>query len=292
MCRIFAFFFILSSSVFTADVVTDLASAGPSSGIDTDRVIKVSGKEQKRHYLVEEVESRSSSFENFVAEFDVKFNTIEKGQPKEYMFTGQAQGFKQGFIKVAISYGPIEIITFGLSPKDVVFKLARDNEAYVGTLQEAQDGKKICKILSSDLCGLQMFFPEVWDPKANCRFARYESGKNVIYVCSRNGSGVKPVKKVCLKFEKGETVIEKIVRYDDQGNVAGIISYSGYQPMTIDGKNYLLPSVLSLKVDENDHFVFTLKENRVRFNKPGAKPSDTRVIPSESNSVLKFSDMR
>jgi len=62
--------------------------------------------------------------------------------------------------------------------------------------------------------------------------------------------------------------------------------------MNIDGKNYLLPSVVSLKVDENDHFVFTLKENKVRFNKPGAKPSDTRVMPSESNDVRKFSQMR
>jgi len=257
-----------------------------------DRTIHVTEKAPKRNHLVDKIESRSSSFDNFVAEFDVKFNTMEKGQPKEYVLTGQAQGFKQGFIKVAISYGPIEIITFGLSPKDVVFKLARDNEAYVGTLQEAQEGKKICKILSSDLCGLQMFFPEAWDPKANCRFARLENGKNVIYVCSRDDSGVKPIKKVCLKSENGESIIEKIIRYDNQGNVAGIISYSGYQPMTIDGKNYLLPSVLSLRVDENDHFVFTLKENRVRFNKPGAKPSDTRVMPSESNDVRKFSEMR
>jgi hypothetical protein len=137
-----------------------------------------------------------------------------------------------------------------------------------------------------------MFFPEAWDPNANCRFFRQEGGKNVIYVCFKDGQSIRPIKKVCLKLEKGQSVIEKIVRYDDQGNVSGIISYFDYKPMTIDGKEYLLPSVLSLKVDENDHFVFTLKENRVRFNKSGAKPSDTRVIPSESNSVLKFSDMR
>lgn len=285
MSRIFTFFFILCSSSFALDVAA-------VSGVNMDRAIHVAEKAPKTNYLVDEIESRSSSIDNFVAEFDVKFNTLEKGMPKEYMLTGQAQGFKQGFIKVAISYGPIEIITFGLSPKDVVFKLSRDNEAYVGTLQEAQDGKKICKILSSDLCGLQMFFPEAWDPKANCRFSRQENGENVIYVCFRDESGIKPIKKVCLKFKNGESTIEKIVRYDNHGNVAGIISYSGYQPMNIDGKNYLLPSVVSLKVDENDHFVFTLKENEVRFNKPGAKPSDTRVMPSESNDVRKFSQMR
>jgi len=288
MSRIFTLFFILCSSSFALDVAT----VGSSGGVDVDRTIRVTEKAPKRKDLVDEIESRSSSFENFTAEFDVKFDTLEKGQPKEYLLSGQAQGFKQGFIKVAISYGPIEIITFGLSPKDVVFKLSRDNEAYVGTLQEAQEGKKICKILSSDLCGLQMFFPEAWDPKANCRYVRYENGRNVIYVCFKDGQTVRPIKKVCLKFENGQRVIEKIVRYDDYGNVSGIISYSNYKSITIDGKECLLPSVLSLKVDENDHFVFTLKENRVRFNKPGAKPSDTRVIPSESNDVKKFSEMR
>ena len=287
MIRIFALFFALCLPVLATDLAVN------SSAIqDTDHAIRITEIGQKKNRAVDEIESRSSSFGNFAAEFDVKYNTLEKGQPKEYLLSGQVLGFKEGFIKVAIAYGPIEIITFGLSPKEVVFKLARDNEAYVGTLKEAQGGKKICKILSSDLCGLQMFFPEAWDPNANCRFSRQEGGKNVIYVCSKDGQSIRPIKKVCLKLEKGQSVIEKIVRYDDQGNVSGIISYSDYKPMTIDGKEYLLPSVVSLKVDENDHFVFTLKENRVRFNKPGAKPSDTRVIPSESNSVLKFSDMR
>jgi len=288
MCRIFALFFTLCSSVFAMDVAT----INTSSGVDVDRAVHVTETGQKRNHLVDQIESRSSSFDNFNAEFDVKLNTLEAGKPKEFQLSGQAQGFKEGFIKVAISYGPMEIMTFGLSPKDVVFKLSRENQAYVGTLQEAQEGKRICKILSSDLCGLQMFFPEAWDPKANCRFTRCENGKNVIYVCSKDEKSIRPIKKVCLKFENGESVIEKIVRYDDYGNVSGVISYSGYKPMTIDGKNYLLPSILSLQVDENDHFVFTLKENRVRFNKPGAKPSDTRVFPAEGQDVLPFSHMR
>lgn len=284
MGRFFVFFLILAgTNVFALDVASVKDISGENQILSVSRPAGSSFADS-----IVRIEAQQEAIQNFKMKCDVDFYSEKNGTPEKVALSGEVIGYQEGWFKASICYGIIDVIDFGLSSvKNVVLKMSRDSISYVGTLEEAKNGAKMARILSTDVSGIKMLFPEMWDEKANCRFFRVENGRKVVYVCFRENNFIQPIKKICFSVEKNREVITKIIRYENK-EVFSIVEYSDYRDFPVEGSTVFIPSNVVLNINAKTKLVFAVKS--LEINRTN-KPSETRVWAPEAHQIRKFSQM-
>ncbi len=185
--------------------------------------------------------------------------------------------------RVRIEFGNILIIDYVKKEKEVSLYLPRKDVMFKGTSEEVTKLKSWLSLLTSELSGYSLVYPNAWD--ANAAQRRYIREKSTMVIFSLKEDIVNVHKKVTFQKDKSNLIIENVYKYDEEGELCGLITFDNYK--TIEGS--LVPHKVSFAVSEDTTVIFNFQE--ISFNQ-SASPTVFEIRPAAETPLknLGFSD--
>jgi hypothetical protein len=199
---------------------------------------------------VTELETRHNNVSSILVKGKVAINTKEgKGMElNAALFTTGTQ------TRIRIEFAGTVITDYVLDDTKATIFLPHKNVAFLGEKTEVIKLQSWFSLLTSELCGFSMAFPEAWDTEATQR--RYMKDKNTMIVFRMNGDVVQVLKKVVFAKKGSDLVVSNIYKYNKEGELSGVISFDDYK--TVSDK--LIPHKISFAVNEDATIVFNFQE--------------------------------
>ena len=220
---------------------------------------------------VMDLESRHSGVTSILVKGTVNINSAVKGKG----LTLNAVLFTTGDkTRIRIDFAGAPIIDYVFDGNLVTIYLPHKDVVFSGTKEEVIKLKSWFSLLASELSGFSMAFPDAWAEHATQR--RFMREKNSMVVLNVEGDIVKVLKKVAFTKSNHDLVIGNIYKYDDNGDLSGIIMFDAYKEVG----NKLLPHKVSFAVNEENTIQFAFSE--VEFDQPTNGTIFQIRIPTET----------
>jgi len=231
------------------------------------------------HQQICDMETRGYGLDNLLVKGTVVINSKGKDTNLNAVVFTTNQS-----TRIRINYAEIaQVIDYSVTGEKATIFLPRKDVVFTGSKVDVCKLKSWFSLLTSELCGYSLMFPNAWDANATQR--RYIREKNTMVVINTTGDIVKVLKKVVFgRTTDGKIIITNIYKYDENGDLTGIISFDNYK--TINGQ--LIPHQVSFSVTEDAKITFNFSEvlmdqqyNETIFNitiPPEAKTLDIQEL--------------
>jgi len=204
--------------------------------------------EEKVHQAIDidkikALEERISKVSSIMARADVLIKAYqeEREEREERGLSGVILADSQNNTRMRFDYGGHIIVDYIKTKEIFSLLLPRKDALFVGQIDTVGKADNLIKLMNSNLSGLEIFFPVLWDSKANKR--SYKDNQVLIYN-DTDEKQIKVYKKI--KFDQ-DFNIKSVFNYDDHGELSGIIHYDDYK--LINGNT--IPHKISIIVSNN-----------------------------------------
>jgi hypothetical protein len=222
---------------------------------------------------ITELETRNNNISSILVRGKALINTKEgKGMElNASLFTTGTQ------TRIRIDYAGAVITDYVLDNTKTTIFLPHKNVVFLGEKTEIIKLQSWFSLLTAELCGFSMAFPEAWDTQATQR--RYMKDKNTMIIFRMNGDVVQILKKVVLARKGTDLVISNIYKYDKEGNLAGMISFEDYKMVS----DKPIPHKISFAVNEDTSIMFNFQE--INLNESKSEGIFQIQIPTEAKKM-------
>jgi hypothetical protein len=171
-----------------------------------------------------------------------------------------------------------QIVDYSIEDDKATIYLPRKNVVFSGSKEKLCEMKSWFALLASELCGYSLMFPKAWDTNGTQR--RYIREKSTMLVLDTSSEIIKVLKKIVFdRTTNGELIINNVYKYNDSGELCGIISFGNFKRF----KGKLIPHEVSFSVNNKTKVTFTFTE--MWINEPLRDNIFQINIPEETKTL-------
>ena len=192
---------------------------------------------------------------NGISSIAVKGNVVINSKGKDTTLNAVAvtTGDKT---RIRISFGEMmQIIDYSIREDRAKIYLPRKDVIFQGTKQDVMSLDSWFALLTSELCGHSLAFPNAWDANATQRRYIREKSTMVVFTMSDDNT-VKILKKIVFQHHNSDMVISNVYKYNNNGDLIGIINFNDYKKVN----DKLIPHKISFAVNSDTQITFNFSE--------------------------------
>ena len=196
-----------------------------------------------------DLESRNNNLSSFAVKGSVTINN--KGKDTTLNAVVITTNDKT---RIRISYGELLIVDYMVCGNNVEIYLPMKSVVFKGLRDDLIKLDSWFALLTSELCGYSLAFPSAWDANATQR--RYIREKSTMVILASDSDVIKALKKVTFDKYDNEMVISNVYKYNNDGELKGMISFSDYKII----KDKLIPHKVLFSVSADTKITFNFNE--------------------------------